>query len=199
MILADMRLVNGRDFTAHLASTPSWRQQVAELTPIKLKSIHELVKIGSDKRTADRAVTAILQSVKRAEFFGEIDPPLDLTFDFHGPLLIQDFNRHLESLSDPLKRVFIVGLALDIPLTDVVTLNWTFAKQILRKPDTPDEARKIFQSQIRNVKTDYVFWQYGKGFEPKPAYEADQIIQNAIDCKWSEYRRRFKAMSNKPF
>ena len=199
MQLSELRTLNNRPFTPALAQLKSWNLHVETMDNVKLKAIHQLIKTHNTKRVADQAVKAILQAVKRAEFFGEIEQPLNLWFDFHGPLTIDDFNTHLEAMTDIHKRIFIFALANNMPLADCIGLNWTQARAILKRKDLNPVARQILDTQVRNVRVDFVFWRYMSDFAPGPIYEADVTIQETIGCRWSDYRRRFHEMTDKPF
>ncbi|GGO77611.1 hypothetical protein GCM10011348_07560 [Marinobacterium nitratireducens] len=199
MRLSDLRMLSDRAYTPALANTPIWTQDLSLLSNYKLKAVHDLIRTRADRATADKAVRGVLQAVKRAEFFGEIDPSLNLWFDFHGPLTVQDFNEHMDHLDDLHQRMFLFGLANDMALTDVIALNWTQARRLMRMRDLHPICREILETQVRNVRSDFVFWQYLDEFAPAPIYDADERIQRTIHCPWSDYRRRYATMTNRPF
>lgn len=199
MKLKELKTLNDRPFTHAIAKLDVWQQNVSQLSNIKLIAIHNLIKLEDCKTTADRVVKSIIQATQRAEFFGYIEEPLNLWFDFYGPLTAEEFNHHMEAMDPSLQRMFILGLACDMPMSDVIALNWTRAKLMLKNRNTPDVVKQILGTQIRNVRVDYVFWQYQSKYVATPVYDADRAIQSVIDSPWADYRRRFAAMHQRPF
>lgn len=199
MRLSDLDYVRRSPSATHLMNTFIWNQQISKLDDAKLRSAYELIRIRTDRFRAKRAVNTVINAVRRAEFFGEIVNPPQLTFKITNPIQVHDFNKHMESLSINDQRVFLFSLALDIPIHEAVSLNWTQAKRMLANPDLHPVAKKILSSQVRNLHVDFVFWEYVSRFKVAPMFNAEERIVSAIGIGWMDYRENFKKMPAKIF
>jgi len=200
MLVSELEGISDQGHENILAETKLWHHDASSLSDIKLLTAYILLKNRVGHDIAQRAIKHVIQSVKRAEFFGLIRTGADIDLKLSKPVLtIKDFNDHLEQMNRLEKRAFLFALGSGLDLHEIQTLTWEQALRMKRHRKLNKIAVDIIKSSVRNIKLNYVFWQLDRKGNPIPFFDVEHTLNIITKKKWHVYRSEFFNMPDRPF
>ena len=199
MLVNQLDGIDNHGFGDILSTTLIWNKDVSDLSEIKLLAAYALLKNKKGHYIANRAIKHVIQSVRRAEFFGYVDDN-ELKFEPHAEILmLKDFNGHMEKLNIIEARMFLFALGSGLHLKDLPILTWDQARRLDRHKKLNPVASEIVRTSVRYFKTNLLFWQSGKNGQAIPCLDIDHIVSQITGRKWADYVKAYFIMSGRPF
>lgn len=197
MRVKEIDRIHDRPFSEALANLRIWNAELDSLSDIKLITTHKLLKRRVGENEADRAVKMIIQGVRRAQYYGEIEE-FPLALRKSKKVTLADFTQHLETLDKMEQRCFLFALDSNVDIREVSGLKWKDALRLQRQGKLGKTASKILNSSLRHLNHELVFWCYS-GKKPIAMFDIDSVIQEVIDMDWSEYVEQVNLLEHRPF
>lgn len=196
MLVSELQEINnGGDMTA-ISNLKLWRTDAEFVSNIKLLTSYALLKNRVGHTKASSQIKQVIQCIKRARFFGEIDEGCELELKPLQPILTWErFESDLAAMTRTQQRVVLFCLGSGINLEDAQTLTWEEALRMKRQRRLNIISSDILKTSVRHFRADLVFWQNSKAGKAIPIFDMDHIVSSITNKSWDAYREQYHSLT----